>query len=248
LSGDGDLAEEQRIGLGGVGGVHRFQGVDRAFEVAQKQARIALQVVEIGIVRVELQPFVSHLASRLRVTGGQEVFEQPLPQRLVGRSDPQHLLEGNQCVGRVIRGLVLLRQSGPCRQTEWVTFHRRLEMLHHLGRLLLGPRDLGQTEMSQAVIGQGLYCLLCGTLGLVPFGGLLVDTLLRVGEGLHRGLERFGHSLAEIIQALALALSERDHVAGVVVHADETGGNRGAATLPLGQSAGDDDPRLDVLG
>ena len=103
----GDLGEEERVRLGRVGGVHRLQRIHRALEIAQEEAGVALEVVEIGVVGIELQALVGHFTRGLRMAGLQEVLEQLLPQLLVGRCHAEHLLEGKQRIGRVVGRLIL---------------------------------------------------------------------------------------------------------------------------------------------
>src|SRR5439155_1047194 len=99
--GRGDLGEEQRVRLGAVRGVHRLERVHGALEVAQEETGVALEIVQIGVVGIDLEPLVRDLERCLGMAGLEEVLEQLLAQLLVGRGDPEHLLERDQRVGGI---------------------------------------------------------------------------------------------------------------------------------------------------
>ena len=73
--------------------------------------------------------------------------------------------------------------------------------------------------------------LLAASAALSGLAGPLIDAGLRIGMSLYRRRERLGHLLPEVIQALALPLGQRYHVAGIVVDPGEPGGDDGAAAL-----------------
>ena len=191
--GGADLGEEERVGLGGVGGVHRLQCIHRALEVAEEETGVALQVVEIRVVRIDLEPLIRYLERRLRVSRLEEVLEQLLAQLLVGRRDAQHLLERQERVGGVVRRLILGGQRGPDRQALRVSLGRRLKVLHDFWpRRLLRLGDLRQAVVSEAMVRHALDRLVGCVDRLVGLGGPLVDAGLGVLERLGRGLQCLG--------------------------------------------------------
>ena len=104
-----------------------------------------------------LSPSSATSSARLRVPRLEEVLEELLAQLLVGRRDPQHLLEGHERVGRVVGRLILGRQRGPDRQAQRVALGRRLEVLHDLrARRLLVLGEQRQAVVGEPVVRHGL--------------------------------------------------------------------------------------------
>ena len=112
----------------------------------------------------------------------EEVLEELLAQLLVRRRDAQHLLEGNQRVGRVVGLLVQRGERRPHRQTEGVALGRCLEVLLDLllGSLLVRG-DEREAILGETMVRHRLDRLVGRFDGFVRLGFPLVDAGLRVG-------------------------------------------------------------------
>jgi hypothetical protein len=193
-----------------------------AGEVAQEEAGVALEVVEVGVVRIVLDARISDGLGDIGLVGVEEVLERLLPKLLIRRCDLEHLGEGRQHVGSVVLRLVQLREIGPGVDAQRIVLGRRLEVLNRRLGVLLRQCQLGQAELRETVPGILLERFPGGFFGLVGLGRFLIDTALGIRHGLVRCLKLIGDLVAKIGEPNP-ALLNRNNASSLVVHPRKSG-------------------------